>query len=200
MPGRYGTPCFDPQQAIEGNPASPIWVIALNPKTKTNQHKRRKSNPVSWNRKDTDANAPHFRRLKLLLGDKWYTSLLKDGGVAHTDLLKCGSPGFTSTEKAAVSYCKEFLIDQIRKYRPKLLLVLSSDASKLIAEHAQLDAEATEGDWLLAHDSRCYVVLSGYSSPRQERYAKLRLRRDFTAACSRLNLNPPNSTAERDAR
>jgi hypothetical protein len=202
MPRMYGTPCFDPEMAIEGDPKSPIWVISLNPKTKPTQHELHGRNPITWLARDTNPTARHFQRLRAVLGEKWYACLLKEGGIAHTDLVKCGSPGFSEIEKEAVTHCRDFLISQIRRYRPKLLLILSSDASRFVAEQAQFESDRTEGQWRIdkSKRQRCYAVLSGYASPRQEHFAKLRLRRDFLAACNRLGLKPPNNTVERDAR
>lgn len=192
MPGAYGRPEFCPANAVEGHSDSPIWIVALNPKTQEEDHVDDQPNPITWT--NTNPRAPHFVRLKGILGP-WYESLFQSKGVAHTDIVKCGSPGFTSLEANAVQFCKAFFLAQIRKHKPKLLLVLSSEAARIIAKEAKLCDEKTEGSWKFDIESDpCYVVLSGYSAPRQERYAKLRLRRDFLAACERSNLTPPNST------
>lgn len=71
--------------------------------------------------------------------------------------------------------------------------MLSSDASKVVSAQANLADDDTEGEWKFGDASadKCHVVLSGYTSHRQERYAKLRLKRDFLAACNLLGLIPP---------
>ena len=196
MPVKYGTPQFDPRKAIEGDPASPIWVVSLNPKTKGENHKSGQPNPFDWSK--SDRSAPHFLRLKVVLGDHWYAHLLEPGGIAHTDLVKCGSPAFADVEEEAVLHCRDFLVNQISEHRPKLLLVLSSDACRFISAEAKLAENRTEGKWQFgsAIGENCYVVLSGYTSPQQERYAKIRLGRDFLAACKRLELNPPKELNE----
>jgi hypothetical protein len=190
---KYGIPIFEPDKAVEGDAMSPIWVVGINPKTKPERHKPGKPNPITWRPEDTNWSAPHFRRLGQVLGEDWY-QLLKSGGIAHTDLLKCGSPGVTDVENRAVSHCRSFLIHQVRKYRPKLLLIVSSAASRFIAEAANLPSGSTEGDWQFGSKSyeKCYVLLSGYTGPRQDRYAKRRLNSDFLAACIRLSLKPLN--------
>src|SRR5688572_14870339 len=93
MPPRYGPPVFDPCSAIEGDPSSPIWIVALNPKTKTEQHVAGAPNPMTWADKPNER-APHFLRLKPILGEDWHSHLLRENRIAHTDLVKCGSPSF----------------------------------------------------------------------------------------------------------
>jgi len=192
----YGAPEFNPSEAIEGDPASPIWIVALNPKTKPADHTQGRPNPMTWGQSDLGgAYVPHFGRLKAIVGDEWHRHLLRPNGIAHTDLLKCGSPAFTQVERQSVEFCRGFLLEQIKKYRPKLLLVLSSDAARYIETAAQIDPHGTEGLWNIDDTgSPCYVLLSGYSASQQERYARRRLRRDFLAACTRLGLHPPDSS------
>lgn len=195
----YGMPDFDPLEAIEGDPKSPIWVVALNPKTKDKDHILGSSNPMNWS-KDiaNDKCVPHFGRLKNILGEEWHSSLLQSGGIAHTDIVKCGSPSYTKTERGAVELCKDFLFEQIKKFTPKLVLVLSSDAARLFEGVAGLKDDETEGSWVIeGTSSRCYVVLSGYSSAQQERYARRRLQRDFLAAAKRLDLWPTSDLQSR---
>ena len=194
MSENYGIPDFDPTEAIEGYASSPIWVIGINQKTTPERHISGKPSPTTW--KDTDPDAPHFRRLKQVLGDEWYPHLFKLGGIAHTDLLKCGSPGYTKVEISSVPHCRDFLIEQVCKYKPKLLLIVSSAASRFISETAMLNGK-TEGVWKYKSDEECFVVFSGYTGPRQDRFAKYRLNKDFLAACARLNLCPPNHTIEK---
>ncbi|MES2352900.1 MAG: uracil-DNA glycosylase family protein [Pseudomonadota bacterium] len=181
MPNQYGLPAFDPTTAVEGDPNSPIWIVALNPKTEEEDHVSGGNNPITW--KDTNPSAPHFMRLQGILGPDWYPKLFQPKGIAHTDIVKCGSPAFTLIEANAVPVCHEFFLAQIKKHKPKLLLVLSSYAARIIAKDAGLSDDATEGAWKFGEEGEfCYVVLSGYSAPQQERYAKLRLKRDFLAA------------------
>jgi hypothetical protein len=187
MPAKYGTPNFDPLSAIEGDAESPIWIIGINPKTVPGEHATSQPNPINWT--NTRPHAPHFQRLQRVIGEQWYTCLFKEGGIAHTDLLKCGSPSYSEVEMGAVEHCKGFLLDQIRTHKPKLLLVLSSAAAGIIHGEAGLPDGSTEGTWKIEHH-QCYVVLSGYSSPFQDRYARLRLMKDFTNACKRVGLNP----------
>lgn len=183
MKAKYGIPDFNPLDAVEGFPKSPVWIVALNPKTEEEDHERGKSNPMQWN--TTEPKARHFSRLKGILGP-WYDQLFKKDGIAHTDIVKCGSPAFTSIEAEAVQHCKSYFIEQIKKHKPKLLLVLSSDAARIIAKEAELPDDVTEGTWKVGEqeDEFCFVILSGYSGPRQERYAKLRLKKDFLAAAA----------------
>lgn len=184
MPNRFGSPNFDPLEAVEGDPNSPIWIVSLNPKTEEDDHARGEPNPINW--ADTDPAAPHFIRLKGILGTQWYGRLFQQDGIAHTDIVKCGSPSFTSIEVSAIQYCVRFFFAQVKVHKPRLLLVLSSEAARIIAEEARLGEANTEGWWQFGttKEESCYVVLSGYSAPRQERYARLRLKRDFLAAAA----------------
>jgi uracil-DNA glycosylase len=188
MPHEYGTPNFDPSKAIEGDPNSPIWIIGLNPKTEERDHISNSLNPMDWSK--TNWNAPHFRRLQGVIGKEWHSCLFKDGGIAHTDLVKCGSPQYSAAAKGAVESCRGFLVNQIQTHKPKLLLILSSDAARIIEEKmVHPEDGSTEGVCQFG-DHRCY------SSPRQDRYAKQRLMNDFLRACERLSLVPPTVNSD----
>ena len=154
----YGTPNFDPLAAIEGPAESRIWIIGINPKTALGEHVPNQPNPINW--KNTNPGAPHFQRLQRLVGDQWYTCLFKKGGIAHTDLIKCGSPSYSAVEKSAVAHCRGFLLEQILTYKLKLLLVLSSAAAEIIQGEAKIPDGSSEGMWKIG-DHQCYVVLSG---------------------------------------
>jgi hypothetical protein len=195
MRKRYGEPTFDPLAGVEGDAGSPIWVIGINQKTNPDAHTEGVPSPTTWTR--TNPNASHFRRLRPVLGESWYPALLQQAGIAHTDLLKCGSPGQTDIEKISFSHCGPFLVEQLKKHRPKLVLVVSSHAARYIADQAGFPDDATEGTWQVAPDYGCVVVLSGYTDPRQDHFAKLRVRRDFLEACNRLALRPPNHSVQR---
>lgn len=196
MPAMWGAPNFNPCTAIEGDPTSPIWIISLNPKTnpKTHEKKSGKTNPITWeNLKRTVPEIrriPHFRRLEDVIGKVRFEEILQPKGIAHTDVLKCGSPAFTVLEKPAVDFCIEFFLSQLKIYKPKILLVNSSDASRIIASTAKLKENVTEGLWDLYGPGKepLFLIFSGYTSSHQERYAKLRLARDFDSACKSRNL------------
>lgn len=194
MPRVHGAPCFSPALAIEGDPKSPIWIVALNPRGDPPKADapRPLVNTATWG--EPNPRAKHFRRLRGLVGDDWHSELLMPEGIAHTDLVKCGSPGFDDAAKSAVDFCKDYLLAQVLEHRPRLLLVLSSDASRVVAEEAHMPAGATEGYWRTTGSSvnhDCLVLLSGYSSPRQDRFAKARLQKDFLRACVQVGLTAP---------
>jgi hypothetical protein len=189
MPPIHGEPSFSPQEAVEGDPRSPIWIVSLNPKTGLPAPGG--PNPMTWG--EPDPSARYFRQVRSAVGADWAPALLREGGLAHTDVVKCGSPSFDDTARLAVGTCSVFLIEQLRRYTPRVLLVLSSPAAAIVAGAAGFPKDATEGIWDLGggDGAECNVVLGGYAAPMQDRYSRLRLRRDFVAACERAGLNPP---------
>ena len=189
MPQAWGTPSFDPRKAVEGDPGSPIWVVGLNPKTNSDDHTSGGINPMTW--ENPTIGAPHFERLREVLGP-YAPQLLQPNGIAHTDLVKCGSPSYGDTEKNAAAHCKDFLIEQLKTHKPRLLLIVSSDASRLVQEAAGIPEDHTDGEWHFGGDTKdvCKVIFSGYCGPLMERFAKLRLARDFQRIAGELNLFP----------
>lgn len=197
MPPAWGIPAFNPRDGIEGDPQSPIWILGLNPKTDPKTHIMRRGgpnphtwHPIAWTHHHLNQ-TPHFRRLKPVLG-KRFNMLLQQNGIASTDVLKCGSPAWKAEEVQAVDHCFGFFLDQLKAFQPRVLLVLSSNASRIIASpnHANITANATCGQWhgLYGGSKQLDVILSGYTGSQQERYARLRLANEINLVCTRCGL------------
>lgn len=191
MPPAHGEPRFDPMEAIEGDPASPVWVVGLNPREAGDPKRPRprpEFNAMTW--VDPDPTHVHFRRVGAVIGQDWADVLFLPGGVAHTDTVKCASRRFDEAAQGAVQHCIGFLLRQIEVHKPKVLLVVSSQASRAVAQAAGFADDQASGVWATPTWT-CHVVLSGYTSPRQDRYARSRLRRDFRASCEAAGVSPP---------
>ena len=98
----HGTPEFDPHKAIEGDPLSPIWIVSLNPRVEPVRRTACGTNGMTWT--TSYKGVKHFRRIKGVIGDAWYERLLEPSGIAHTDLVKCGSPNFDAVAAGAVEH------------------------------------------------------------------------------------------------
>lgn len=117
-----------PEDFIEGNPNSNIWIIGLNPgfEKGANKLKERKKDILSLPKSIND---PYFSKFKRVS-----SGLFKEDGkakFAHTDLVKCASQNFTSKSMGAnindiIYNCSSYLKDHISIYSPSIILAAGS--------------------------------------------------------------------------
>ena len=126
---------IEPNEYIEGNPNADIWIVGLNPKNDIGHVEMRTK--TDFENFDPDCNRyfNDFRKASPKLYDNWKSG---KSNIAHTDLVKCFShtfpPPITETEtnvrKAHIEIidnCKEHLIQQLNKSRPKLIICNGSN-------------------------------------------------------------------------
>lgn len=171
---------YRPEEFVEGDPRSPIWIIGLNPK-----------NNVGWNDSERTADSlknyfsasvhPYFRDFREV-SERLYKSLGQPGGTAHTDIVKCSSMSWppNGDRKAAptiVENCTPYLRQQIEQFRPRMIICNGADVCRVITKvlppERELAADATSYSSVLGSHRIC-IVLSGFIG-RVDNYAKRRL-------------------------
>jgi len=201
---RYRPKTVSPDQWIEGHPDSPIWIIGLNPKTTENPDQDMDLNLVQLRegfskrvkRTDECKGVPYFQDFAKV-SRTLFDALGAKGGVAHTDIVKCdstewppkgiSSPNIDKIEKT----CAQYLENQIRTYKPKLLICNGSSVSayiKAMLGHEDKSVEDVETHF----ESRKYgepmlVILSGFIG-RIDNYSKRRLGRDIEQRIEALGI------------
>lgn len=125
-----------PQDFIEGNPNSKIWIIGLNPKTDGKEVLNPTLEDLRNFKLDDKKKSNYFKDFKKVsekLYNKW------EGNVAHTDLVKCGSQSFPpilDNKKGAeiiINNCmSKHLEFQIKKHKPKLIICNGAPTSYAI--------------------------------------------------------------------
>lgn len=195
---KYRPRNVSPDQWIEGYPESPIWIIGLNPKTSKNADEdmnldRDQLRDEFRNRAGKVSYFLDFKKVS----EKLFSAIGLEHGVAHTDIVKCDSTswppkGISSSNIDNIEKtCAQYLENQIRTYKPKLLICNGSSVSTYIK--AMLGHEGKSGEDVETHfESRKYgepmlVILSGFIG-RIDNYSKRRLGRDIEERIEALGI------------
>lgn len=194
----YRPTTVSPDQWIEGDPESPIWIIGLNPKTPKNPDvELNLSSDQLRNDFSTRAkNVSYFRdfsRVSL----KLFSALGLEKGVAHTDIVKCDSTewppkGVSSDDVMLIERsCANYLESQIRAHKPKLLICNGSSVStyiKALLKHQ--DKPNDEAETFFKSDKYGYpmqVILCGFIG-RIDNYSKRRLGKEIEQRIDALKI------------
>ncbi|MDP9360687.1 MAG: hypothetical protein M3P29_04460 [Acidobacteriota bacterium] len=188
---------YRPEEAIEGNRKAKVWIIGLNPAldpdwidTRTVEHLQQYFD---------EPNAIHsyfhdFKKVSRLLFDQFG----KSGGTAHTDLVKCSNKGWPPAETTRkgrdtiVRNCEVYLLDQLRQFKPAMIVCNGSDVSsaikRLLPPVGSATAELETSYFAEIDGHRICVVLAGFIG-RIDNYAKRRLGREIETRLAKLGLD-----------
>jgi len=171
---------YEPVQFLEGRPTSIAWIIGLNPAVDQDWVDSRSESDLHEYFNDTTTLHPYFKDFENV-SPELFKMLGKDNGVAHTDLIKCSSkkwPPDTCKGKKAkivITNCKKYLIEQIVKYKPKLIICNGAPVSKEILSIIKPPIKKVETYYTgQIGGARVTVVLSGFIG-RIDNYSKRRL-------------------------
>lgn len=200
----YRPKTVSPDRWIEGHPQSPIWIIGLNPKTTENADQDMNLDQVHLRegfservkRTDERKGVPYFQDFAKV-SRTLFNALGAKGGVAHTDIVKCDSTewppkGISSSnidkiEKA----CAQYLENQIRTYKPKLLICNGSSVSTyikvLLGQSDKSDEDVETHFESSKYGEPMLVILSGFIG-RIDNYSKRRLGRDIEQRIEALGI------------
>jgi len=136
---RFDRP-YRPEDWIEGDPTSPIWIIGLNPRSTELDHTSTGINHRSLE-ETRSGFAKHAKKIgyfKIFARVSPALYSLLGTRVAHTDLVKCASsswpPPNTSdaTKSEILMNCSSYLRVQIQTHRPQLLICNGADVCRFI--------------------------------------------------------------------
>jgi uracil-DNA glycosylase family 4 len=187
-----------PDQWIEGDPKSLIWIVGLNPKTTKNadQDMNLSIDQLRDEFSSRSNRAPYFKDFGKV-SSKLLAALGRKEGVAHTDIVKCDSAewppkGISSSDIVLIEKaCAQYLENQIRKYKPRLLICNGSSVSTYIkALLGRRDGQDKDLETHFESDKYghpMHVILSGFIG-RIDNYSKRRLGRDIEQRIEALGI------------
>ncbi len=175
---------YTPEDYVEGDPASPVWVIGLNPAMEIGFNDTSSLAHLRSHLRDMKHEVAYFRDFRGV-SRKLFDDLGEVGGAAHTDIVKCYSKRFPAGKAGSklVANCQEHLRLQIHTHRPKLLVCNGAQVSDYIQRILPRTDDPSNTDtsyWHSENDYEVCVVLSGFLG-RIDRFARLRLGREIEA-------------------
>lgn len=173
---------YQPVDFIEGKKDSNVWIVGINPANDQSWVDNRTAKDLEEYFDDLNSIHGYFNDFKSV-SESVFERFGKNGGTAHTDLVKCSSKSFppeTAKGKRAVaviSNCKGFLIDQIKTHKPKIIVCNGAEVSKFMLDFLPPPSGHKKGQtsyWSNIDGFNICVVLSGFIG-RIDNYAKRRL-------------------------
>ena len=118
-----------PYEYLEGKSTADIWIIGLNPKAEINSIDKRTLEEFDSFDPDSHSYFHDFKKVSQKIYANWKSD---KGRIAHTDLVKCFSKSFPPTakrkdKKQIINNCKVHLLQQIRTFKPKIIICNGSD-------------------------------------------------------------------------
>lgn len=174
----YSSEYISPDEYIEGNPNAEIWIIGLNPKKEIGKIEERTL--MEFKNFDPDCH-PYFSDFKKVSPKLYLNWKSENSNIAHTDLVKCFSMTYPPPilengikKKVAhheiVNNCKLYLISQLNKARPKLIICNGSSVCWEMINLFPPD-NATDSKYITSYKTKVdldnevhefWVVLSGF--------------------------------------
>ncbi len=125
---------ISPSDYLEGKQSADIWIIGLNPKGKIGYIDSRTKEQLENFDRECHSYFDDFRKVSQILYNNWKSSTSR---IAHTDLVKCFSPTFppnlnnkSRDKETIINNCKSYLLDQIKRSKPKIIICNGSDVCK----------------------------------------------------------------------
>ena len=179
-----------PEEFIEGNPKSQIWIIGLNPKEEPPPFSVSELVYCLDNEAARHSYFSDFGKLSASL------RLHSEGNAAHTDLVKCHSRSWLkkpAQKRQIIANCRVYLENQLKRYMPRLIICNGADVAKMMIEI--VPPKKPLGPFQTQYvadfqDATVGVILSGFVG-RLDGYAKARLGREIEQAMDELSLPSP---------
>lgn len=186
---------YQPADFIEGDPASPIWLIGINPAMPPDWPDGRSTEELREGFAALAGRNSYFRDFRTV--SPWlFEGLGLRNRVAHTDLVKCSSnewppAGVKGRDADAISSnCSQYLVEQLTRYQPQMLVCNGSKVCQYIVEllPPAIDRPAESTSYSARIGGReVVVVLSGFIG-RIDNHSKRRLGREIEDHARRLGL------------
>ncbi len=196
---------YRPEEWIEGDPLSPIWIIGLNPRTS-----EPKAGDLGLHDRSLDLTrnefASHAKSIPYFKVFKRISMGIFNGlgnGVAHTDLVKCDSLSWPPTgidQKAVdriVENCGEYLRMQIERYRPRLLICNGTDVCRHVKRllPPPIDASADAPHYVGSLSGQQVVVVQTGFVGRLDNFSLRRLGIEIEQLAERMGIQTLSANA-----
>lgn len=189
---------YSPQEYIEGNRQSRIWIVGLNPAPDPSWvegNDTRTALELQAYFDDPKKVHPYFKNFRAV-STTVFNALGTIGGTAHTDLVKCPSKGWppngvseSDTEKI-IENCQTHLLAQIRQIRPTMIIcngiAVCTAMKKIFPPPSDCPQEVTSYITQVEGQNIC-IILSGFIK-YIDNYAKRRLGIEIESRLKELSL------------
>lgn len=197
---------YKPEDFIEGDPYSPIWIIGINPAESGDWPDGRSTHDLAQSFSENAKKTGYFRDFRVV-SPRLFERLGIAHGVAHTDLVKCSSPSWPPADvrsRAAseiVTNCSGYLEEQIRRFRPKMLICNGSAVCEYIRDIIKpSDATELTTSYVGKIDEHSItVVLSGFIG-RIDNHSRRRLGREIEECARGLGIEGFDDSAPSGSR
>ena len=172
---------YRPEEYFEGNPKAKVWIIGLNPKLDDDKKKhtdQKKKDLREYFKNNGKTIHSYFKAFKKV-SEQLFDMFEKDE-AAHTDIVKCATNSF-NVGKAVIKNCQPYLIEQIKKYQPDLIICNGAAVCETIKSIVKPKKELNglETSYVGSIDNYIVrVVLSGFIG-RIDNYARRRLGKEI---------------------
>ena len=172
---------YRPEEYFEGNPKAKVWIIGLNPKLDDDKkkHTDQKKKELREYFKDNGKTIHSYFKAFKKVSEQLFDMFEKDE-AAHTDIVKCATNSF-NVRKVVIKNCQPYLIEQIKKYQPDLIICNGAAVCETIKSIVKPKKELNglETSYVGSIDNyKVRVVLSGFIG-RIDNYARRRLGKEI---------------------
>lgn len=173
---------YRPEEFIEGKRDSLVWIVGLNPAAEQDWVDPRTTEDLENYFANLSEVHGYFKDFKSV-SETLFSDFGKNGGTAHTDIVKCSSKSFppetAKGRKAAIviNNCKGFLETQLSVHKPKIIVCNGAEVSRFMLDFLPPPSNHTPVQtsyWTKLGEADVCVVLSGFIG-RIDNYAKRRL-------------------------
>jgi uracil-DNA glycosylase len=177
----FKSPHYSPEEYFEGNPKAKVWIIGLNPKLDDDKKKhtdQKKKDLREYFKNNGKTIHSYFKTFKKV-SEQLFDMFGKDE-AAHTDIVKCATNSF-NVRKVVIKNCQPYLIEQIKKYQPDLIICNGTAVCETIKSIVKPKKELNglETSYVGSIDNyKVRVVLSGFIG-RIDNYARRRLGKEI---------------------
>ena len=177
----FKSPHYSPEEYFEGNPKAKVWIIGLNPKLDDDKKKhtdQKKKDLREYFKNNGKTIHSYFKTFKKV-SEQLFDMFGKDE-AAHTDIVKCATNSF-NVGKAVIKNCQPYLIEQIKKYQPDLIICNGAAVCETVKSIVKPKKELNglETSYVGSIDNyKVRVVLSGFIG-RIDNYARRRLGKEI---------------------
>ncbi len=189
---------YSPEEYIEGNRNSQIWIVGLNPALDPSWIDGVDNRLTSELQEyfDTEDKIHSYFKDFRSVSPKLFCSLGQQGGTAHVDLVKCPSKSWPPNnakgkeEKKIIENCEVHLIAQIRQIRPMMIICNGASVCTAVKKifPLPLDCSPDVTSYFTQLDGeRICIVLSGFIG-RIDNYARRRLGYEIETRLNELGL------------
>ena len=177
----FKSPHYSPEEYFEGNPKAKVWIIGLNPKldNKDPHTKKTKKQLREYFKYNNGKTIHSYFKAFTKVSEQLFDMFEKDE-AAHTDIVKCATNSF-NVGKAVIKNCQPYLIEQIKKYQPDLIICNGAAVCETIKSIVKPKKELNglETSYVGSIDNyKVRVVLSGFIG-RIDNYARRRLGKEI---------------------